>query len=452
VLRRRWVCLAAVAFVLAVRAWGFADPLFWDENCYVGQARFIAQHGFDWPAYRTLDFLRPPLFTGLLALFIRAGLVSITWLRIITFAVGALAFPLTWTLTRRLGGSARAAAFAVGMMALLPLAVAQIGLVLSDLPETVLVLAALIALLDKKTARFVVLSMLAVFCKESAYALCIPAALLPWLERRDFRSFVVRALPAMVPGLTLFAWLGIHRLLVGVAIPHINASTLGANYLWESFNHAYVEGGRWMLTALAIFALRRLPHDEHQRARLVAASFTLALPILFPGPLPRYMLPSLPVLASLAALGLDLLPRARVVSLAAAAIFVVEWFVPSWHTTGGHHGDFNLRYRSLVRDEKRAVEAAAAAQPRDLLAAFPMFFAATVGPEDHFLPAPLHATVAAPDMPLDALCRHDVLIDADQGISLAADVERLRAANAIAPLAAFGPDGYAVRVYRIRCP
>ena len=46
----------------------------------------------------------------------------------------------------------------------------------------------------------------------------------------------------------------------------------------------------------------------------------LALPLLFPAPLPRYMLPGLPLLCALAALGLDaLVVRRRALVLAAPA-------------------------------------------------------------------------------------------------------------------------------------
>ena len=90
-------------------------------------------------------------------------------------------------------------------------------------------------------------------------------------------------------------------------------------------------------------------------------------------------------------------------------------------------------------------------RPRRVLAAFPMAFAFTLGPEDHFLPAPIPTTVPG-DQPLAELCAHDLLVDAAQGNSVEPAASRLRQAGALAPLATFGPPRRAVTVYRVACP
>src|SRR5207248_6763267 len=96
------------------------------------------------------------------------------------------------------------------------------------------------------------------------------------------------------------------RALRGAALPRLNRDALGAHFILDTMIHQFVEGGRLALLPFAALALRRPQRDD---ARLATAAGLVALPLLFPAPLPRYMLAGLPWLGALAALGLMPLRR-----------------------------------------------------------------------------------------------------------------------------------------------
>jgi hypothetical protein len=431
-----------------------AAPLFWDEHCYVGQARFIASHFTDFSAYRSLDFVRPPLFTGALALLIRyfpSFGPPIETLRLVTCALGLLLLPLIYALCRQLGGQRRTAWLAVGLCAFQPLYVAQLGLVLSDVPTAVLTTAAWLLLLRGRIRGFVIVSTLAVLTKESAYFLCAPAFLLLWW--RGART--PRALwPAFWPGVVLFLWLVAHRFLVGQAIPSVNGAMVGITSLPEALLHNLLEGGRLLLISLAVLALRGRPGPAIElRATAVAV---LALPLLFPATLPRYMLLSLPLLCVFGALGLETLSALRRLALGAFYLCVLLLTMRAWpwHGEGGYHQDATLVYRALQRTQLQAAEALAAeqrsGQGTGVVAHFPMFELLHSGPLDGFAAGPVEPTILADEnLPLETVCRHRFLVDARVGVSV--EALRRRLGDRLRPWAHFGSRWTEITIYEIRC-
>ena len=187
------------------------------------------------------------------------------------------------------------------------------------------------------------------------------------------RRVLIYAWPAAV----LLAWLATLHALTGHAVPRLNRDALGANFILDTMIHQLVEGGRILLVVLAVVALRvRRLDDARDDAVWATAAGVLALPLMFPAPLPRYMMPGLPLLCALAAFGLWRLaarPRA-LVGIAVVVAQVAGWFGASWHANGGHHLDCNLRYRTLLRTQEAAVRAIAAERPRAVAAAFPLWF------------------------------------------------------------------------------
>ena len=416
----------------------FTDPHYWDAlGCYAGQARFLAAHGFDWAAYRQLEFMRPPGYTGLLALVIRLGGADRGMQRAATCVLGALALPAVYALTRRLGGATWAAVVAVALCALSPLYMAQLGLLQCDLPAMAWGAVAWALLLSGQRLGFVVAASLAVLSKESAYFLCLPAAVylygqavpvtplgrLCWLPL-DFRA-VARSWPAVVPGLVLLAWELLHQQLFRFVIYSGYAHSLGPNHLIGALVHNFIENGRFLLVPLALVPVRRAWAEpgrsaaarEQRLAILCTGLAVVALPFLFPGPLPRYMLLSLPMLCALAALGIERLGFLRQTTVAAAicAYQVLSWSGKSWHTNQGHHIDANLSYRRVVMMQRQAAQALAAARPHLVAATFPMYSAIVGPPDDGFLSAPLPAQLASPDLGFAELCRSDYLIEAEPG-------------------------------------
>lgn len=476
--RRALAWTALGLLVTATAAIAFGDPPYWDANVYVNQARFAAAHGLHLAPWRhPPDVVKPPVFTTLV-LGTAGALTHAPWalhLCVLGFAL-ALLFG-QGALVRALGGSERAALLAGLLCATAPLFVAQAELVQSDLPMTALATWAWVALLRGRTAGWLALSALAVLTKESAYFLAAPAFLFVGLpgdraapagDTRPLdtmRGTLARGLdlaaPAAAarrlfvaawPGLVLLAWLAALHAVTGHALPKLNRDALRPNYVVDALIHQLVEGGRLPLLALALWALALPTSAAHARARLATALAVPALPLLFFAPLPRYMLPGLPALCALAALALDAWPRRGRAAAVAAALVVTQvlgWFGPSWHSDGGHHLDCNLRFRRLLAAQREAVRAVAAAHPRRVVAAFPLFFAFTDPPFEGWLPAPIPALVPDPATPTAALCGADFFVDADQ--SAPAGETRARLAGALVPWRRFGAPGLSVRVSRIAC-
>jgi len=428
------------------------DPPYWDANVYVHEGRWAAAHGLELDAWRHFpDVLKPPVFAAIVlgaaeTIDRAAGTTPLcAHLAVLGFAL-ALLFAVR-SLVRALGGDEGQALFAGLFCALSPLYLAQAGLALSDLPMTALATWAWVALVRGRTRTWFVLSALAVLTKESAYFLCVPALVLEWL--RAGRSPAVTARRLLVyawPGLVLAAWLAALHGMTGHAVPRLNRDALGAHFILDTLIHQLVEGGRYILVALAVIALGgRGTGDGRDQAAWATAAGVLALPFMFPAPLPRYMLPGLPLLCALGALAITPAAaqrvkggRALVVAFVVAAE-VIGWFGPSWHANGGHHLDSNLEYRRLLRTQRAVVRAVAAERPRAVAAAFPLYFLF----EDAGVPVVLAGAVT----PTDALCGADYFVDADQS----APVDDARDRVHLTPWRSFGPRGFSVRVSRIDC-
>jgi hypothetical protein len=186
--------------------------------------------------------------------------------------------------------------------------------------------------------------------------------------------------------------------------------------------------------------------------RLTLAA-TLALPLFFMAPLPRYMMPSLPLICALAALTLDALPTRRTLVTAAVVLVLVgSWTTRNWYSNHGLYFDRNLSYRPLLAAQEEMARALEAEHPRGVLATFPLYEALSGPPSNHFLPASLPATRVAGGEPLATLCAHDYLVQAIQAMDISDAVARLRALGALEPWRSFGDPGIRIDVYRVRCP
>ena len=436
---------AVLLLVVCTTAPALRDPPYWDANVYVSQGRWAAAHGgLSLDAWRQFpDVLKPPVFAGV-GLGVAAALDRsplAMHLLVLGFALALLG--AVRALVRALGGDERQALIAALLCATAPLFVAQAGLVQSDLPMTALATWAWVALVRGRIGAWLLWSALAVLTKESAYFLCAPALLLEWLRAgRSLAATARRALVFAWPGLVLLGWLGVLHALTGHAVPKLNRDALGANFVVDTMIHELVEGGRILLVALAVVELRARSLDQLRDAGVWAtAAGVLALPIMFPAPLPRYMLPGLPLLAALAALGATrLAPRPRPFVVAAVVVAqVAGWYGASWHANGGHHLDCNLRYRTLLATQRAAVRAVAAERPRAVAAAFPLWFA--------LRDAGVPTVLAGAGTPTAALCAADFFVDADQS----APTDDAAARVHLLPWRTFGAPGLSVRVSRIDC-
>jgi len=488
--------LGALLWLALIKAPTLHEPHYWDAlGSYMFQVRFLAEHGFDREAYRKLGYVRPPLITGLGAWLYAHGAGSRVALRIVIWLLGALIPPATWVIARALGGTRRSAALAFALIALAPTFVAQAGLWQMDLPVTALATVAWALLLRGHRIAFMICATLAVLTKEVGYFLCVPAFVLLLLRAWPAASPMQTSLrqraadplgaaqtpplalvttawrvlrsawPALIPAAALAVWFGIHLWLVGHLSHPAYQSALGWHRWSDVLLHNWLEGGRillWPCAALAIRAAlfharqgqRPAPAEALDAVAVVATlAGVLALPILFPGALPRYPLPALPMLCALSAAGVMTLARHRTaVSLGLCTLLVLLWWEPSVHGNPGGHMDGNLSYRKALLAEQQASQALAAAHPKSVLAHFPMYTVITAPPEDGFLPAPLQARIPDARTPLSELCRSDFLVESRHGESLAGTVTRLSQANALSLWQTFGSGDWTIAIYRIHCP
>jgi hypothetical protein len=478
---RQWAIGWALAFAaLLIAKWPtLGDPHYWDAlGCYVAQSHYMADVKFNWSAY-ALPYVRPPLYTGVLAAVIALISPARQLLHVLTLAWVALALPATWFITRRLGGSVLSSGFAAVLCLLTPVFFSQAGMAQTDLPAAALVAVGWVLALEDRRWRFAVVASLAVLTKESSYFICAPAALLFYLRglpeggRVDVRAALRAAPAAALPCVALAGWLVAHRALTGrfMGEDHVAAvfnlgSTAGA------FLHNFIEGGRVVLFAFMLFFLvsfRRSPDGARKSEVWTTALVILALPILFGAGQPRYMLPSLPMMCALAALGVSRLPsRARHAALVALPVVsVLGWFGESWHANHGCHLESNLAYRQLLDLQVQAARALAAEKPRRVFSDFPMISLLRAPPGDGHLAQIIPNQPPRGDEPLAELCTFDYLIESDGG-SVAKALDTLRAAHAVTLWRQFGERGkiigsrpgtpswaitdHTIRVYRIDCP
>lgn len=499
------LCLLCLLGVVALKWQAVHDPQYWDAlGCYVVQARFIARHGLDLAAYHELPYLRPPIFTGTLALALRLLGPSREVLHVTTFLFGGLALPATWMLVRRLGGRRSSAAVAALACLASPIYLAQLGIVQSDLPAAALTTLAWAALVGRRTFGFVVWASLAVLTKESAAFLCGPAALFLWQRavrsggRRFSCAALTAALPALIPGVVLASWLLVHGLFVGRLVSAVHRGYVGPEYLTWSLFHNFVDGGRVALVLLAALPVwevlrqvRPQPGRQPERfpvkgpglerdAILYTALAAVVLPLFFPAPLPRYMVLSLPLFAALSALGLERLPVSGWRPLAATLLigFLGLGAGGRWGKRDIAHLEASLAYRTLIGLHQQAARELAAAAPHSVISAFPLFPVLSAPPEDGYLPAPLPVKTPEQAAGLKALCESDFIVEA-QDSSVQPALAELRRVGALTlwrqlgppPMRDFGKSSadsdlsgqaaqlpldaerdLTVRIYRISCP
>jgi hypothetical protein len=479
---REWLYGWALAFAaLLVTKWPTVDdPHYWDAlGCYVAQSHYMAEAKLDWSRY-ALPYLRPPLYTGALAWLIAKVSARRELLHIVTLAWVALALPGTFFIARRLGAAVRWAWFAAVLCLLMPVFFSQAGMAQTDLPAAALVAVAWAIALEDRRWRFALVGSLAVLTKESSYFICLPAGLLfyarelPEGRRIHVGAALRAAITPAVPCVALALWLVAHRALTGrfMGEDHVAAvfnlgSTAGA------FLHNFIEGGRIVLLAFLLLLLvreRRAPTPGLDRAELWTTTLAVvALPILFGAGQPRYMLPSLPMMCVLAALGVARLgPKARLAAvIALPALSVLGWFGESWHTNHGCHLESNLAYRKLLWHQVEAARALAAEKPRRVFSDFPMISLLRAPPGDGHLPEIIANQPPRGDEELPELCTFDYIIEADGG-SVDKALAKLRAANAVTLWRQFGERGkvigsrpgtpswavtdHTIRVYRVACP
>lgn len=468
--------------ILLLRHEVLSDPHYWDSlGGYVAQARFMAQHGIDLEVYKKLGYVRPPLFTGIMALVIWLGGTSRQVLHFAIFAWGAVILPATYFIARGLGTSKRGALLAAALCLFAPHFVGQVGLVQSDLPLAAFTTVAWALLLSGRTAGFVVMACLAILIKETAVFLLPPAAIWLYLQAGAPPLFSLRTLrlllPLGAPCVVLLGWLLLHRQMIGVLVIKDHVDAVALRHLPYALFHNFVDGGRGvlLLMVLAGAALTLRPGArrsavfytlpvEKRRALLVTWLAFMLMPLVLPTTLPRYMMPTLPLLCALCAASLEGAVQRWRPALAALlfTVLVIGW---RGHLTvpDNPHREGNTTYRELLAVHQKLALEVSALNPRLVLGGFPTVYLLTAPPEDGYLDAPLQVRVPTGQESLTELCECDLLVQA-QDPTVEPAIRRLSELGALTLVAQLGSPvppaplpidpiwDLAVRIYRIQCP
>jgi len=411
-----------------------ADPYFWDElGCYFSQVYEMSHRLVPYLASKPV-YVRAPLLTTLLALLHHYVSESPVLLRATVLVIGALVIPATYALTCQLGGSRRLGILGGVLAGLLPAVFAQLGLIQMDLPATGLCALAFVSLLRRNMVGYAILGGLAVLIKESTYWVCLPAALLVYArlvlreQRRPLApGTLLRLWPTAIPGVVLFLWLLVHRRITGAMVSSDHTAVIGLDGIFPSLLHNLIEGGRLPLSMAATAYLvsvyrtyrqqrdhqtRQARPSEAQLAIAATAVWWLSLPLCFPGQLVRYLLPSVPALCALAALGVGLLPSTRRLGMAALlCLFLVSGLrSDSFHNNSPFELEGNLSYRRLLQEHVMVAQRIADSGARSAIADFP--FSSILGMPPHFgyLDKPLAVTILDRLHEPSELCRAEVVV------------------------------------------
>ncbi len=473
-----WLITSVV--LLLVKSRMLDDPYFWDEmGCYFAQIYQMSTRLGPYLAAKP-EYVRSPLLTSLLALLHHFGGSSRVLQHGAMVLVCSLVPPATYALTVQLGASRKTALLAALLCVTTPAFFAQCGLVQMDLPATGFCTLALVCVLRGNLVGFAILGSAAVLIKESTYYVCLPAALLVWgrmilLQKRPPFAWgtLLRLWPTAIPGVTLFLWLLVHRKLTGAMISGDHTAVIGLHGVIPSVLHNFVEGRRLALTLCAGFCLWRLRGSgslPQQIAVTATAVLWIALPFCFPGQLVRYLLPSLPALCALAALGVSLLPIPQRAGLATLLLMTLATGIrgDSYHLNSEIELEGNLSYRLILREQMTVVRRVAESGAQLVIADFPYNNLFPSPREFGYLDQPIPTTVLFRMKEPRDLCVGDVVIMTSVSQDSQPLIDRAQAEGILKPWFVAAGDNFPVgksllvphfarydlriRVYRVACP
>lgn len=412
-----WLCTSIV--LLLAKARMLNDPYFWDElGCYFSQVYEMSTRLGPYLSAKP-EYVRSPLLTTLLALLHHLGGPSRVLMHGAMVVICSLVPPSAFALTRQLGASRKTALLAALLCVFTPAFFAQAPLVQMDLPATGLCTLAFVYVLRRNLLGFAIFGSLAVLIKESTYYVCLPAALTVYGrmvlldKRRPFSpGTILRLFPTAIPGFVLFLWLLVHRRLTGAMISGDHTAVIGLHGILPSLLHNLIEGRRFALSLCAgayLWQVRRPIDDQHKIDVIATAVLWLALPLCFPGQLVRYLLPSLPSLCALAALGVAQLPLPRRAGLSTLLLLLLAsgFRSDSFHNNAPFELEGNLSYRLLLQEQIKVARRVSSSEPKRVIADFPYNSIFGVPPQFGYLDRPI------PTLTLDRIKRPEDLCTGD---------------------------------------
>ena len=338
-------------------------PYHWDSASFViREARDFAAHGFlPWVTRTDVGFAHPPTLPTLVALVWRTFGDDRLWPHLLMLPVLPALIFATYLLGRRVGGLVVGICSAA-IVAVLPVALAEYGVIYMDLPEAALGTLALAAWMAGRPRACAVALAMAVLCKLTAALVAVVVVVDALARRRPARDWLTVLIPVAA---TVLVWLGYHRWATGWWLMAPGRQSLApADFVEIVIAFRYVASemwwnqGRWTLAlsipvAAAVAWIRSrgvgLPGALSLAVgQMVAVSFFVVMGEL----LTRYLLPFLPMLVVLSCALVAKATAQTVVGVWTAIMVTVQ--ILCWHPAPPPQTVFemrpppDLRYRDYI--------------------------------------------------------------------------------------------------------
>jgi hypothetical protein len=338
-------------------------PYHWDSASFViREARDFAANGFlPWVTRTDVGFAHPPTLPTLVALVWRTLGDDRLWTHLLMLPVLPALMFATYVLGRRVGGLVVGICSAA-IVGVLPVALAEYGVIYMDLPEAALSTLAIAAWMSGRPRACAVALTMAVLCKLTAAVVGVVVVVDALVRRRPVRDYLIVVIPVAA---TVLVWLGYHRWATGwwlIAPGRQSLTPADANELVLAFRYVasemWLNQGRWTL-ALSIPVAATVAWIRSRGVGLpgalglalgqvAAVSFFAIMGEL----LTRYLLPFLPMLVVLACALVARAAGQTVVGIWTAIMVTAQ--VLAWHPAPPPRTVFemrpppDLRYRDYV--------------------------------------------------------------------------------------------------------
>jgi 4-amino-4-deoxy-L-arabinose transferase-like glycosyltransferase len=312
------VLVGSILVVLAFKATVLHLPYHWDEIAYINSAHWLAEEGL----MHTFPGQHPPqafwghppgLFIFIAALYRVFGYsIWISHLLIVCFAALGMFFTyrLTAMLTDRWTGI-----LAALFLFVTPIYFAQSPMVLLDIPVAAVGVMCTCFALQRRWVAYGAAALLLVLLKETALAFVVPVLIyVLWVQKQD-PPCRVRLVACVLPLLTMTLFFGLQKAATGHFVTnryfedHALFSLSPANVVISFVKVCGWIGGaqlRWaaagIIVAALVFRFHVFWRKEFFLFLLIGGCFVSAFSVIYV--LPRYLMPTLPLLFVVAACGI----------------------------------------------------------------------------------------------------------------------------------------------------
>lgn len=358
--------LSLVAVFILAKVGTLNTPYYWDEGIYAKGASFVFLNGLQslLPGLHPPDLFagHPPLIYGLVAglwlITARTAMVA----HLVPLAFAAMALVFIYLLGRDLYGRGAGVLAAIGLF-LSPMFFAQSCMFLADLPVMSVSLACIYFALRRRYFLYVLCATCMLLIKETGLVVIAAIAiyqLCPGSGSHKIRRFLMYGAPCMVSlGFMLWQYLCVGKpFFITGPRAQVRLIEMVPSKVDDVFNWLLLAQGKLFLTGTAIagviFSQEFRKRSENWLFLCLVFAFGVCFSIITQ--LPRYTIPTTPLLYLLASGALFALVKKNTVRMFASSGAVVGFLFillndPSWGSA-----ELNMRYLDVVSVHRAACE------------------------------------------------------------------------------------------------